>query len=843
MRQNRLSDAKKDFLRAIEIDSQKYSGYIGLGDCYRACQDYRNAIKNYSIVIGQEDHLMEIIGLKRVICYIELKDSQMAIADVEKVHFLNKILTINPKNCEALYFKGLIAKNNKDFKKAVLTFEEVISLNLNESTTLKSIHEIALIRIEERDIYQAYYTLDRLDSIPPNVGYLQKSKTFLEGAISMVKKKFKEGLEYLDKLVNEEDLDKLLKPLVLSYRAFGNFSEGNIQAALADYNTLKSRHQLTAGDEYNLLLCEGILAANDSRWNTARQKFEWANRMNPSKIEPRFYLAILSIISFLPEDKVEFDKYLEKPDSDNAQNYLKKLTLVVYEALESLEAILAENDSCPNLIFYIGYLKLAIGLQNEAVENFSVAIEKSEDNHSWHFIWKGIALCMSDNYDEALNEFRIALNINTSCYQAALFKGRCYLHKKEIERAMYAFKDFIEGNPEEEQELKYYLGNFFFHNGLPSHAKQVYEEAVEIKPLERTLRELVKVYIIEKNLFLALDKLELLSEQYPDDCYCYDLQILLALRAASSGEFHEAKKTLTSLTKGPKNFIFSETERLFYLGLVNFYLKNYEASLKLFIEAKSLKYKGEPNQEEEEIYLTAVFAEEPDDDSSLVGQIFTYLEIAYDIAMCHLMLGRVDACIESLRPLIQADRTAVKTQELVECLQGNSEGNPEIFPSANRLCGIYEPITASIPGLEGKTLSFRLSFCLPSIELPDTCIKVSFEILSDLKITSVESKPEAPWIKRTEEGIIFTSDIISTEASEVRDLNELLTKLAANKNEVVNTKIKLNAEKIFESRQYKDLKDDEDKASEKNKLLRLKKELMLDPKTAKALDKIATKKE
>lgn len=755
-------------------------------------------------------------------------------------------MSINPKNCEALYFKGLISKANKDFKAAILIFEEIINLNLSESTTLKAIHEVVLIRVEERDIYQAYYTLDRLDNIPKTVGYLYKVKQFLEGAISMVKKKFKEGLEHFDPLVNDTELDPMLRPLVLSYRAFGNFSEGNIEAAHEDYNTLKSRHQLSPGDEYNLLLCEGILAANEQRWNTTRQKFEWAGRMNPSKIEPKFYLAILSIITFIAENRETYDMCIARPDSDKSLAHFKKLTLIVYEALESLETVLAENDSSPNLIFHIGYLKLAIGLQNEAVENFAVAIEKSDDNDPSHFIWKGIALCMSDNYDEALNEFRIALNIKTTCYQAALYKGRCYLHKKDVERAMYAFKDFIEGNPEEEQEIKYYLGNFFFENGLPSHARQVYEEAAEIKQLEKTLRELVKVYIVEKNLFLAVDKLEILREEYPHNSYNFDLCVLLSLRAASSMEFDEAIKLLTSIKVNSQTFIFGELDRYFYLGIIRFYQQNYEQAIECFHKAKNLKYPSSPNEDDEEVYLSAIFIEEPDDDSSLVGQTFTFLEIHYDTALCYLAMGNTEQCLASLAHLRTNLRTAEKAQELVDIVEGSASPSnfQEIFPTANRLCGIYDLTVIKLPE-SGKEFKFRLSFCLPSVELPETTIKASFETLDDLKITSVENRPEAPWIKRTEEGIIFTSDIISTEASEVRDLGELLAKMASNKNEVVNTRIKLNAEKIFESRQWREAAEEEDRRSipdTGNKLLRLKEELMLDPKTMKALDKIAGKK-
>lgn len=517
------------------------------------------------------------------------------------------------------------------------------------------------------------------------------------------------------------------------------------------------------------------------------------------------------------------------------------MTLIVYEALESLESVLAQNDSCPNLIFHIGYLKLAIGLEKEAVDNFTAAIDKSDDNHPSHFIWKGIALCMNDNYDEALNEFRIALNIKNTCYQAALFKGRCYLHKKDVERAMYAFKDFIEGNPEEEQELKYYLGNFFFHNGLPSHARQAYEEACEIKSLERTLRELTKVYIVEKNLFLALEKLEILNEEYPHPSYQFDLNILLALRAASSLEYEEAKQLLSLMTLKGSQFIFSEADRKFYLAIVSFYLKDYSSAITLMTQAKLGKYPQGPNEAEEDIYLTGIFVEEPDDDSSMLGQTFTWLEIHYNLAMCFLVAGQMSECMTTLQPLLVHHRTAEKTRSLLSMIQSQSPAlvSTCVFPTTNRLCGIYEEVSAKVPG-SAVELSLRLSFCLPSVSLPETTIKAGFDILSELKITSVENRPEAPWIKRSDEGIQFTSDIISTEASEVRDVGELLAKIAANKNEVMNTKIKLNAEKIFQSHHFKDSPDEEPKLDQK--LLKLKEGLMLDPKTTKALDKIAGKK-
>lgn len=170
--------------------------------------------------------------------------------------------------------------------------EEVINLNLSESTTLKALHEIMLIRVEERDIYQAYYTLDRLEDLQRGPSYLMKAKQFLEGAVSMMKKKYREGLGFLDDLVDEPDLHDQLKPLVWSYRAYGNFHEGSVETAAKDYRALKDKGLAMESDEYNLELCTGVLSALNKEWENSARRFEIARRISPAKIEPRFYQAV-----------------------------------------------------------------------------------------------------------------------------------------------------------------------------------------------------------------------------------------------------------------------------------------------------------------------------------------------------------------------------------------------------------------------------------------------------------------------------------------------------------------------------------------------------------------------
>jgi hypothetical protein len=53
----------------------------------------------------------------------------------------------------------------------------------------------------------------------------------------------------------------------------------------------------------------------------------------------------------------------------------------------------------------------------------------------------------------------------------------------------------------------------------------------------------------------------------------------------------------------------------------------------------------------------------------------------------------------------------------------------------------------------------RLSFCLPGIELPSMQPEFDNKLIDNLGPHVVENKPEAPWIRRTSEGIVFTDNV------------------------------------------------------------------------------------
>ena len=157
------------------------------------------------------------------------------------------------------------------------------------------------------------------------------------------------------------------------------------------------------------------------------------------------------------------------------------------------------------------------------------------------------------------------------------------------------------------------------------------------------------------------------------------------------------------------------------------------------------------------------------------GQSFTRAEISYNIAQAFIMRGMVDKTIEHLQELLEKPKYKQKVESYISLLKDQNPSEElksttheiEIFSAVNRLCGIYEDICITL--YNGIQISFKLSFCLPNVLPPDPVIKVGFELFKDIKITNVENRPEAPWIKKNKFGLIFTNNVIENEVEEMDD--------------------------------------------------------------------------
>lgn len=97
---------------------------------------------------------------------------------------------------------------------------------------------------------------------------------------------------------------------------------------------------------------------------------------------------------------------------------------------------------------------------------------------------------------------------------------------------------------------------------------------------------------------------------------------------------------------------------------------------------------------------------------------------------------------------------------------------------------------------------------------PDPDIKVGFELLKDIKISNVENRPEAPWVKKNEFGLVFTNNVTLNEVEEMDSSEIFLKRLVDNKENTLNTKMRGNFGKRFnEIREENQLKNHEKKKS------------------------------
>lgn len=73
---------------------------------------------------------------------------------------------------------------------AIICYEQAIKFNSNKKAVTRSIYELAKLKIEHRDYYEALYTLERANFLDVEERVLRKFKMFADGVTELMKKNF-----------------------------------------------------------------------------------------------------------------------------------------------------------------------------------------------------------------------------------------------------------------------------------------------------------------------------------------------------------------------------------------------------------------------------------------------------------------------------------------------------------------------------------------------------------------------------------------------------------------------------------------------------------------------------
>ena len=135
----------------------------------------------------------------------------------------------------------------EDYNEAILCFEQAIKHKSSRKAVLKSLHEIAKIKIEQRNFYEAYHTLHRAELLELEEKAFSKLKLFTEGVsnfcdlnlnlqvINLMKRKFDEGVANLTDVVKKQEITDPFRPMAYNYRAYGYFCSNKIKVILHSF--------------------------------------------------------------------------------------------------------------------------------------------------------------------------------------------------------------------------------------------------------------------------------------------------------------------------------------------------------------------------------------------------------------------------------------------------------------------------------------------------------------------------------------------------------------------------------------------------------------------------------
>lgn len=99
---------------------------------------------------------------------------------------------------KAYFFKAKALKKMNNLSDSVLYFEQVVrAAEADNHLASCALYEIAKIKIQLKDFYEAYYNLKRATHFKLKQKKLVNYRTFTEGVIFLMKRKTKTGLKLI----------------------------------------------------------------------------------------------------------------------------------------------------------------------------------------------------------------------------------------------------------------------------------------------------------------------------------------------------------------------------------------------------------------------------------------------------------------------------------------------------------------------------------------------------------------------------------------------------------------------------------------------------------------------
>lgn len=742
--QQKYEKALSDFRKALSLNIEEGSALLGMADSLEKIGDFATAYK----VLTQAT-TFPAVAAEALLRRARLLTSQGKHA--QAMNDYNMVLERFPDNSEAYFHKGKSLLEESKYSDAVLCFEQSIKYDQSNTLFAKAVYHLGYIKIKEKDFYGAIHQFDRCSS-----GALleqQCLRTYAEGVIYLIKRKFKEAISCFTKILRKKLSIDEYQSNCYEHLAFAHLSLRLFAKAIKYLKTALTTGKLTKASKYNLELSQGYICAEKLDYIQAAGYFQKAGIIFPNKSEPWILQASLII------------------EENSASLPLNESVLLDCEVLvEKAVGFRVDSESSHAR----GVVRYLLGKFEQALDDAKVCIEKADENVAEHYVFRALCHAALCNYTEAVNDFSVALQLNDTLEYVYNYRGRCAFLMDDSDLAYMDFQKLVSLN-ENSPEPYIKTAIVLMHSSSFSGAISSLENANSIEYTVEAALLKIKAFLLQYDVDLALGEMNFVIENgFSDLKMRRDKEILDFIQNLSN----ESPKKFDSALQTVEGFvdkcgeIFDQKIILWYKGVFLLYLERYEESISSFqrvveiLQSKSKKLSSEE----------ALAIEEQN------------CEILYNISLCYLQLNK-QKTLEMFTNLSKILNKKHKGQLLFLCalvsleLQNPASAeklmqeaylcDPEtLTPYLNKQQVIIKPLNTtnvlamSFPLLqvfENKKVRLRPAICLPKPSLPNIEFTIEDKVIDFFRINKITPKPEPPWLKRNKGSIMFTDFMVDLE--------------------------------------------------------------------------------
>lgn len=740
-----------DFKKVISLDKQQSQVLLHIAESYIGLGETESTLKVLSIAVTRPEILRRALVLRiQVLCDVGRYDD--ALYDMEKV------LKHWPEEASIYYYKGLMHFNSKQNTDAAICFEQVVQANKDPKAVNKALYYLVTIQISERDFYGALHTLERSLDIG-QTHELKALHNYTEGVISLMKRKLEEGILIFTGILSSNE--KSLKDYIgdcYENRAFASFSLKQYEKALNDFKSAKLYKQVERASEFNIMLCDAIMAEAHQNHITGLEIFKASKELFPKNIMPDLCRACIML--HMSQSVEESSQFINKAEG-------------------IIENILAHREPEYEILFYKSILNFFLKKYDKALENAKRTVEKADENIPNHYANRGFCHIALKKYEEAIQDFTIALQLNENFKEVYLYRGISAFLQDDLQLSFDDFslvaKKFPEDLPLQFKTAKLLMAIGSYNESLEIF-NTFFQDSSSIFP--------AKNYLLLNNFNKALTSLCSIKSTNEVEIDKEVIELIIDIQGNPSTIFESV--SICNRLKHSFGKIFTKKYMYWLIGTILLYNNECTAATGYFQAVLEMLHDEEPElfadsitiEEEncEILYNLALCSLKSTSDESKANALMIFEELAEVLSEKHrgqlLFLSAILHVVQRSKGKAEKlFKEAVKADS--ETLSPFLDGKEiSVLPlhTANEFSSIFPMIPIKLEAL--PTIYVRPAIVLPHADIEYSALDIQKELLGFFSIANIHPRPEAPWLIRVKGSIQFTdafleiSHDLETEAEE-----------------------------------------------------------------------------